>query len=113
IRLGGFLVSPAEIEDAMKRISGVADAQVVGIELDGQMRCAAFVIPAAGTAPSEADVRAGAAAIMAGFKVPVRVWVLEGFPVTQSGNGTKVQRNKRREMEIGRLRPPHVSSWRC
>ena len=109
IRLGGFLVSPAEIEDAMKRISGVADAQVVGIELDGQMRCAAFVIPAAGTAPSEAAVRAGAAAIMAGFKVPARVWFLEAFPVTQSANGTKIQRNKLREMAIERLRPPHAA----
>ena len=78
-------------------------------ELDGQMRCAAFVIPAAGTAPSEADVRAGAAAIMAGFKVPVRVWFLEAFPVTQSANGTKIQRNKLREMAIERTRPPHAA----
>jgi fatty-acyl-CoA synthase len=109
IRLGGFLVSPVEIEDALKRISGVADAQVVGVELDGQMRCAAFVIPAAGNAPSEADIRSGAAAVMAGFKVPARVWFLEAFPVTQSANGTKIQRNKLREMAIERLRQQHAA----
>jgi fatty-acyl-CoA synthase len=104
IRLGGFLVSPAEIEDALKRIPAVADAQVVGVELGGQTRCAAFVIPAAGSAPSEAGVIAGAAAVMAGFKVPARVWFLEAFPVTQSANGTKIQRNKLREMAMERLR---------
>jgi fatty-acyl-CoA synthase len=109
IRLGGFLVSPVEIEDALKRISGVADAQVVGVELDGQMRCAAFVIPAAGNAPSEADIRSGAAAVISGFKVPARVWFLEAFPVTQSANGTKIQRNKLREMAIERLRQQHAA----
>src|SRR5205814_4889922 len=66
IRLGGFLVSPIEIEDALKRIPAVADAQVVGIELGGQMRCAAFVIPAQGSAPRESEIIANAAALMAG-----------------------------------------------
>jgi fatty-acyl-CoA synthase len=109
IRLGGFLVSPVEIEDALKRIPAVADAQVVGVELDGRMRCAAFVVPAAGTAPSEGEIIAAATAIVAGFKVPVRVWFLDAFPVTQSANGTKIQRNKLREMAMERLRPPHAA----
>ena len=93
----------------MKRIPAVADAQVVGVELDGRMRCAAFVIPAEGSAPSEAEIVAGAAAIMAAFKVPARVWFLDAFPVTQSANGTKIQRTKLREMAIERLRPSHAA----
>ncbi len=109
IRLGGFLVSPVEIEDTLKRIPAVADAQVVGVELDGRMRCAAFVIPAEGSAASEAEIVAGAAAIMAAFKVPARVWFLDAFPVTQSANGTKIQRTKLREMAIERLRPSHAA----
>jgi fatty-acyl-CoA synthase len=109
IRLGGFLVSPVEIEDALKRIPAVADAQVVGVELDGHTRCAAFVIPASGTAPSEAEIISGAAAIMAGFKVPARVWFLDAFPVTQSANGTKIQRTKLREMAMERLRQSHAA----
>jgi len=109
IRLGGFLVSPVEIEDTLKRIPAVADAQVIGVELDGQMRCAAFVIPAAGFAPREAEIIAGARAIMAGFKVPARVWFLDEFPVTQSANGTKIQRTKLREMATERLRPSNAA----
>ena len=109
IRLGGFLVSPIEIEDALKRIPAVADAQVVGIELDGHMRSAAFVIPASGTAPRQADIVAAASGIMAGFKVPARVWFVDQFPVTESANGTKIQRNKLREMAMERLRAPHAA----
>jgi fatty-acyl-CoA synthase len=109
LRLGGFLVSPAEIEDVLKRLPGVADAQVVGVELKGQARCAAFVIPSPDGAPSEPRVLAGAAAIMAGFKVPARVWFLDAFPVTQSANGTKIQRNRLREMAMERLHEPHAA----
>ena len=109
MRLGGFLVSPAEIEDVLKRLPGVADAQVVGVELKGQARCAAFVIPSPDGAPSEPQVLAGAAAIMAGFKVPARVWFLDAFPVTQSANGTKIQRNRLREMAMERLHEPHAA----
>src|SRR6266516_3372302 len=109
IRLGGFLVSPVEIEDALKRIPAVADAQVIGIELDGQMRWAAFVIPADGPAPRESEIIAAAASIMAAFKVPARVWFLDAFPVTQSANGTKIRRNKLRDMAIERLRQSHAA----
>ncbi|MBJ6899960.1 AMP-binding protein, partial [Vibrio cholerae] len=35
MRLGGFLVSPGEIEDELKACPGVADAQVLAIDLKG------------------------------------------------------------------------------
>lgn len=103
IRLGGFLVNPAEIEDLLKRIPGVADAQVTAIEMGSQMRCVAFAIAAAGAAPAEAEVVAAARGIMAGYKVPARVWFVDAFPVTQSANGTKIQRARLREMARERL----------
>ncbi len=99
IRLAGFLVSPVEIEDVLKGIDGVADAQVVAVEISGQRRCAAFII---GTAPEEAVI-AGARRLLAPFKVPARVWQVDDFPRTQSANGTKIQRGKLREMAEERL----------
>ena len=102
------LTTSDEVRISQAQVS-LADAQVVGVELKGQARCAAFVIPSPDGAPSEPQVLAGAAAIMAGFKVPARVWFLEAFPVTQSANGTKIQRNKLREMAIERTRPPHAA----
>ena len=105
IRLGGFLVNPAEIEDLLKRIPAVADVQVTAVEIAGQLRSVAFVVPAAGAAPSEGEVLDAARAIMAGFKVPARVWFVQGFPTTQSANGTKIQRARLREMARERLGP--------
>lgn len=105
IRLGGFLVNPAEIEDLLKRVPGIADAQVTAVEMGGQLRCVAFAIPAAGGSPAEADVVSAARGIMAGYKVPARVWFVDAFPVTQSANGTKIQRARLREMARERLAP--------
>lgn len=101
MRLGGFLVSPEEIEETMRRIQGITDAQVVAIEIGRATRCVAFVIPVSGAAPREADVVARCAAVMAPFKVPARVWMVDAFPTTPSANGTKIQRGKLREMALG------------
>jgi len=49
------------------------------------------------------EVIDAARAIMAGFKVPARVWFVQGFPTTQSANGTKIQRARLREMARERL----------
>lgn len=98
IRLGGFLVDPAEIEEVLKTLPGVADAQVVAVERDGKLCPVAFVTRAARGGFDEASVLAAAAERLAAFKRPVRVFALDAFPVTQSANGMKVQRAKLRDM---------------
>jgi fatty-acyl-CoA synthase len=103
MRLGGFLVNPEEIESQLKRIPGVAEAQVVAIEIDGRTRCVAFVIASPGATVTEADIIAAAAQSMAGFKVPARVWFVDAFPVTPSANPTKIQRGKLRGMALANL----------
>jgi fatty-acyl-CoA synthase len=107
MRLAGYLVSPLEIEDALKGLPGVADVQVVAVEISGRARCVAFVVPSA-PVPREADLLAAAARQMAAFKVPARVWFVDEFPTTESANGVKIQRGKLREMALERLRatPP-------
>jgi fatty-acyl-CoA synthase len=102
IRLAGFLVNPAEIEDVIKRVSGVADAQVIGVEIGGNARCIAFVIRTPGSQTREEDI-AGACSSMAAFKMPARIWFIAEFPATQSANGTKIQRGLLREMALERL----------
>ncbi len=99
-RLAGYLVSPLEIEDALKRIPGISDVQVVGVDISGQPRCVAFVI---GSGLSEEQILSTAKKRLAAFKVPARVWFVERFPVTESPNGVKIQRAKLREMALERL----------
>jgi len=81
----------------------VADAQVVAVDIDGQTRCAAFVIPRARVNPDEAELRAGVGRVLAAFKVPARIWTVDAFPSTQSANGVKIQRARLREMAMQRL----------
>ncbi|AJZ56892.1 AMP-binding enzyme family protein [Paraburkholderia fungorum] len=107
IRLGGFLVNPVEIEDVLKRIDGVADAQVVAVEIAGQSRAVAFVVSVPGADVTETSVIEATKPVVAAFKVPARVWFVEDFPVTQSSNGIKTQRNKLRDMAYARLRDSH------
>lgn len=104
IRLGGFLVSPVEIEEVIRQLPGVADAQVVAVEIAQQARAVAFVIRSpGGPAVGENDVAGWVKSRMAGYKVPARVWFVDAFPVTHSANGDKIQRARLREEALARL----------
>jgi fatty-acyl-CoA synthase len=98
LRLGGFLVSPAEIEAVLAEHPGVAAAQVVGARTAAGLKPVAFVIQAEGAALDAVALIAHCAARMAKFKVPVRVQAIDAFPVTPGANATKIQKHKLREM---------------
>jgi fatty-acyl-CoA synthase len=98
LRLGGFLVSPAEIEEVLQAHPGVAGAQVVGVETPAGTKAFAFVIVAPGAAFDERALIDHCAARIAKFKVPVRVRPIESFPVTPGANATKIQKAKLREL---------------
>jgi fatty-acyl-CoA synthase len=98
MRLGGFLVDPVEIEAVLKRIEGVADAQVVSAPVQRQLRPVAFVVPLPGCILEEVDLIREIATKIARFKVPARIWFVESFPMTESSNGLKTQRGKLRDM---------------
>lgn len=100
MRLAGYLVSPAEIEDVLKAQAGVADVQVVAIDIATRTRVVAFAIALPGCQLDEARLLAAAARTLPAFKVPAHVWVVDSFPVTQGANGTKIQRAKLREMAL-------------
>jgi fatty-acyl-CoA synthase len=102
MRLGGFLVAPGEIEDELKACDGIADAQVVAVDLKGQARCVAFVIPSTEPPQREALI-ARLRERLAGYKVPARIYVVDAFPVTDSANGVKIQRARLRTMAMERI----------
>ncbi len=103
LRLGGFLVAPEEIMARIDEMPGVAASQVVGVTAGGRSRCAAFVIPEAGAAVSEAAVIDHCRAGLAAYKAPVAVWEIEEFPTTPSPNGTKVRRHELQHLARQRL----------
>lgn len=98
LRLGGFLVSPQEIEDAVMQAPGVADAQVVAVGTSAGARPVAFIIPSDDVVHDERATIATVEQQLPKFKTPIRVLTLSAFPVTDGPNGTKIQRGKLREL---------------
>jgi fatty-acyl-CoA synthase len=98
LRLGGFLVSPAEIEAEVMGRPGITGALVVAVSAAGRNRAVAFVTLAPGVTFDEAAALARCAARLADYKRPARILPLDAFPVTDSANGIKIQRAKLREM---------------
>jgi fatty-acyl-CoA synthase len=94
LRLGGYLVNPAEIEAVIEEVDGIAAAQVVAVGIDGAHRPVAFAIPEAGRALDPPAVIAHCQGRLARFKAPVRVFPIEAFPTAAGPNGAKIQKNK-------------------
>ena len=98
MRLGGFLVSPVEIEEEIKRLPGIANVQVVAVPTAAGHRAVAFVIPEGGQNVDKAAIQSHCAGRLARYKIPALTIPIDEFPVTLSANGTKIQRGKLREM---------------
>ncbi len=98
LRLGGFLVNPAEIEAHLQTHAAVNGCQVVGAETARGTAAVAFVTLHRGAAMDETALKEHCRGALAAFKVPVRVFVMEAFPTTESANGIKIQRTRLREM---------------
>jgi acyl-CoA synthetase (AMP-forming)/AMP-acid ligase II len=92
LRLRGFLVEPAEIEQHLAAHAGVAAVRVVGARGgDGGDVAVAFVVARAATTLTEAELVDHCASGLAAFKVPGSVLVVDEFPTTSGTNGTKIK----------------------
>ena len=98
LRLGGFLVSPLEIEAVVQEHAGVAACQVVGVPRSDGLKPVAFVIAKSGSTLDESAILAHVAARLAKYKVPVRVFAIDAFPVTPGANATKIQKHRLRDL---------------
>lgn len=98
LRLGGFLVSPLEIESHLQTHPSVAGAQVVEAASATGNKPVAFVTLESGAEFNAEALTAHCKQGLAAFKVPVRTVKLDAFPITESANGMKIQRAKLRSM---------------
>ena len=98
LRLGGFLVSPAEIEAVVQEAPGIAACQVVGVPRPGGLAPVGFVLLKENAKLDEQGAIAFVAARLARYKVPLRLFPVDAFPVTPGANATKIQKGKLREL---------------
>ena len=96
IKSGGFSVDPIEVENAILRLDHVAEAAALGVANDqwGEM-VVAFVSAVDGEALSEGDVIAVCRDVIAGYKIPKQVFVIDALPKNATG---KVERGALRRM---------------
>ncbi len=87
---GGFNVYPAEVEQVLARLTGVAESAVVGVpdERLGEVGLA-FVVPSQGSELSTSDVVAFCRGRLANYKVPRRVEFLDSLPRNAGGKVLK------------------------
>jgi acyl-CoA synthetase (AMP-forming)/AMP-acid ligase II len=88
--MGGFNVAPAEVEKALLGMDKISQVAVIGIpdEKFGEVGMA-FVIPREGVSLTEDEVIDYAKPLMANYKVPRKVAVVEAFPLNATGKVLK------------------------
>jgi len=78
---GGFNVYPSEVEEALRRVPGVADAAAVGLPNDTGGETVVAAVVAEGFAVLDpAAVRDAVRESLTGYKVPRQVFVLDELP---------------------------------
>ena len=97
LRLGGFLVDPAEIEAVLQGDGAVETAVVVEASSERGNKPVAFLRLREGAILDEAALRDRVGAALADFKIPARFVVVDQFPTAMSPNGEKIQRGKLKE----------------
>jgi fatty-acyl-CoA synthase len=110
LRLGGFLVSPQEIEAYLEGLPGIVASQVVGVSTENGTVAVGFVVVEEGWGFDEGYVIEQCRKDLAKFKVPQRIIALTDFPKTEGANGVKVKRDELREMAAEALEAEEVRS---
>ena len=94
---GGYRVAPQEVEDALLRHPGIADAGVTDVEIRPGVSIIAAFFVAEGTPPDPDDLAAHCARHLARYKCPRAFTALETLPRASNG---KLQRRRLREVQI-------------
>jgi acyl-CoA synthetase (AMP-forming)/AMP-acid ligase II len=86
INRGGLKIDPAEVEQAIQELPGIADAIVIGVHdsIVGE-RVFAFVVPADESALTLEYLRIALSKSLAHFKLPEGLQILDRIPLTSVG----------------------------
>ena len=98
LRLRGYLVDPVEIESHLCAHALVEEAQVVGVQRPGVGDVAVAFVRLSNGQRVEDELLLHCRNGMANYKVPQRIVIVDDFPRIEGPNGTKILKNKLREI---------------
>jgi len=98
LRIGGYLVSPVEIEDVVSKLTNAHTCQAVAVAVGQSVRPVAFVVLRSGQVLDEAATIELCKAQLAIYKTPIRVFAVDEIPMVNGPNGQKVNRVALREL---------------
>jgi fatty-acyl-CoA synthase len=99
IKTAGFNVSPAEVEAALLKHPGVADAHVVGVPDAERGQVAVACVKFSAAAVSLDALKAQCTTVLSGYKVPKLILPMETFPLTATGKVSKLALRQMAEAE--------------
>ncbi|MBX3273554.1 MAG: amino acid adenylation domain-containing protein [Sandaracinaceae bacterium] len=85
LQIRGFRVEPAEVEQALARLPGIAEAVVVALDSEAGRRLVAYVVLRPGAALDASRVRARLGRELPAYMVPSALVALERIPRTSRG----------------------------
>ena len=106
---GGENIYPREIEEFLYRHPMIQDVQVVGVPDPkyGEELCA-WIIPKAGTTPTDDDIRDFCKGKIAHYKIPRYIRFVQSFPLTITGKVQKFKIRETMQQELG-LQPARTA----
>jgi len=102
VKINGQRVEITEIEAALRRLPGVAEAAVRCVGRDERRGLVAYVVPQPGVALLDSELRAGLADRLPRFMIPASYTCLPALPMTSSG---KVKAQSLRGTRVGARLP--------